>query len=300
MNDNTRALLRYVCEGDIKRSQQWARIVLNHITSQKDERFKESQLKKLDANEEKMIELPYDLRGLLVAEDTTDFPESRFLLRDSERSIVEKILASLKVANKLESLGIKYLPAVMLYGKSGGGKTMLAKYIAHVANLPFVYVSFSNLVESYLGRTQSNIAKIFEFVRKSPCVLCFDEIDAVGMARGQSQDVGEMNRITISLMQEMDRMQNNSIIIGTTNRFDMLDPALIRRFPQKHEVLLLNRDDIVRMAKKFYDYAGIESDEWVVNWCKEMFEDEESAATVVEKCTEKFVGEIIKQESMVS
>lgn len=107
---------------------------------------------------------------------------------------------------------------------------MLARYIAHKAKLPFLRIQFSSLVDSHLGQTQSNLARIFDYVRTAPCVLCFDEIDAVGMARGQKDDVGEMNRVVIAIMQEMDRLPNNVIIIGTTNRFDRLDPALIRRF----------------------------------------------------------------------
>lgn len=77
---------------------------------------------------------------------------------------------------------------------------MLARYIAHKAKLPFLRIQFSSLVDSHLGQTQSNLARIFDYVRTAPCVLCFDEIDAVGMARGQKDDVGEMNRVVIAII----------------------------------------------------------------------------------------------------
>lgn len=113
---------------------------------------------------------------------------------------------------------------------------MLARYIAYKAELPFVYVRFSNLLDSYLGKTQENVGRIFDYARANPCVLCFDELDAIGGKRGDRADVSEMSRVTIALMQELDRMHNKTIIIATTNRFDKLDPALIRRLPYQHEM----------------------------------------------------------------
>jgi len=131
-------------------------------------------------------------------------------------------------------MSISYLPAALFYGQSGTGKTELARYIAHKAGLPFMYVRFSNVVNSFLGGTQSNINKVFSYAKSSPCLLCFDEIDAIGLKRGDSNDVSEMSRVTIALMQEMDLLPNNVIIVGTTNRYDRLDPALVRRFPIKY------------------------------------------------------------------
>ncbi len=294
MNDKQRLLLLYICDGDIKNAQKQARVILNELTAAKDEMFKKSMLRKLDTKPS-IIELPYNLRELLIAEDVSNFPESRFVLRPEEAKIVEKVMSTVKASERLSELGISYLPAVMLYGDSGGGKTMLARYIAYKANRPFVYVRFSSVVSSYLGSTQSNIAKVFEYARTAPCVLCFDEIDAIGMARGQKNDVGEMNRIVITLMQEMDRLPNNVIIIGTTNRYDRLDSALIRRFPMRHEVRPMSRSDINELAERFFKYAGIATEGWLKDWCDTNFTDTEPASTVVEKCTQLIVNRIIQE-----
>ena len=293
MNDKQRLLIQYICDGDIKKAQQQARIILNELTTAKDEMFKKNMLRKLDTKPN-IIELPYNLREFLIAEDVSNFPENRFVLRPEEAKIVEKVMSTVKASERLSELGISYLPAVMLYGDSGGGKTMLARYIAYKANRPFVYVRFSSVVSSYLGSTQSNIAKVFEYARTAPCVLCFDEIDAVGMARGQN-DVGEMNRIVIALMQEMDSLPNNVIIIGTTNRYDRLDSALIRRFPIRHEVRPMSRSDINDLAERFFKYAGIATEGWLKNWCDTNFTDTEPASTVVEKCTQLIVNRIIQE-----
>jgi len=295
MNNNERILLRNVCDGDIKKSQQQARAILNGITSQKDKAFRDNLLRQLDTKAN-MIELPYNLRELLIAEDVTNFPENRFLLRAEEEKAVSAVVSAERAAKRLSEMGISYLPALMLYGESGGGKTMLARYIAHKTERPFIYVRFSSMVNSLLGKTQSNVAKVFEYARTAPCVLCFDEIDAVGMARGQENEVGEMNRIVIAIMQEMDMLPNNVIVVGTTNRYDRLDHALIRRFTIRHEVQPMSRGDIRVLAEKFFQHSGFDTDGWLDNWCEINFSDFEPASFVIEKCTEKIVNEITNEQ----
>ena len=182
---------------------------------------------------------------------------------------------------------------------------MLARYMAHKAGKPFVYMRFSSIVDCHLGGTQSNIASIFEYARKTPCLLCLDEIDAIGMARGQVNDMGEMSRIVIALMQELDRMPNDAIVVGTTNRFDQIDSALARRFTIQHEVLPLNKEDAVQVAERFFRYAG-----YRVGWVAEWFEGQLdkttdpfpqtnvtiSAAEVVNICTKKLIELVVKEE----
>ena len=167
MNDSERHLIRFVCDGDMRNAQKAVKIILNSISSKKDGQFKENMLRKLESKRE-FIELPYNLQHLLIAEDTEEFPEARFLLRNEEKNITQKIVAIYRASEKLNEIGIPYLPALMLYGQSGCGKTMLARYIAHKAKLPFLRIQFSNLVDSHLGQTQSNLARIFDYVRTAP------------------------------------------------------------------------------------------------------------------------------------
>lgn len=291
MNDSERRLIRFVCDGDMRNAQKAVKIILDSISSKKDEQFKENMFRKLESKRE-FIELPYNLQYLLIAEDTEEFPETRFLLRNEEKSITQKIVAIYRASEKLNEMGIPYLPALMLYGQSGCGKTMLARYIAHKAKLPFLRIQFSSLVDSHLGQTQSNLARIFDYVRTAPCVLCFDEIDAVGMARGQKDDVGEMNRVVIAIMQEMDRLPNNVIIVGTTNRFDRLDPALIRRFPLQYELKPLCRADAEILSKRFFEYAGAQYENIA-------YEEHVPASTVIKECTERIVNQVLNQEDFL-
>lgn len=299
MNDNERMLIRAVVDRDSKKAQAYAKLILNGITAQRDQKFKEEQLRKLETKTN-FIELPHDLKDLLVAEDVSSYPLGKFLVRHDDEAIADKILATYRASSRLMELGIPYLPAAILYGESGTGKTELARYIAHKANLPFVYVRFSNLVNSRLGGTQSNINKVFSYAKLSPCLLCFDEIDAIGMKRGDTNDVSEMSRVTIALMQEMDSLPNNVIIVGTTNRYDRLDPALVRRFPISHSVMPLAHREVVLLSNKFFQYSGYGmNNNDICSWCDENFGSGDRTvlvSEVVAKCTDHIVGQIMKEE----
>ena len=217
-------------------------------------------------------------------------------LREKE---LGKLLNTRVAALRLQELGIHYTSSLLLTGKPGTGKTELARYIAHVADLPFVVVKFSGIISSSLGQTQTNIGNMFDYAKRTPCVLCIDEIDALGTMRGKKDDVAEMSRVVISLMQELDNIKNDVIVIGTTNRPDQLDEALIRRFVQRHEVKSLNQDDIRELVRKFNDSVGYPMDDIQMDVFCSQFGIEATANTVISACTERIIEKIteeVKQE----
>lgn len=292
MNEHTRMLLRKIESGDMKEIRAAALIVLQESKTQKDADFCKSMIKKLESKRD-LIQLPQSVNGLLVAEDVSQYPEERYLWRIQEE-ICRNIMNLSKVANKLQDKGIRYTPTAILWGESGCGKTELAKYIAYRMELPYIYVRFSSLVDSHLGETQKNLSKIFDFIKKEPCVCCFDEIDAIGIERGKVQDLGEMSRILISLMQEMDTLPNHTIVIGTTNRFDMLDRALIRRFSYNAEIKPFEELEVRLAVQKFLRYAGIDN-ETIKEYVKTLNGPYPTPIfKVIQRCTEFIVGTMLK------
>lgn len=293
MNNDTRNLLREVCNGDISRAQKAAAVLMRNSTTAEDADFCERLLKQLESKAN-FMQLPQNLEGILVTEDVSQYPKEKYFWRSREEEIADKVVSMYRVANRLQNKGIRYIPAAILWGNSGCGKTELARYIAHKAGLPYVYVRFSSLVDCHLGSTQKNVANVFDYVKKEPCVMCLDEIDAIGMERGQKDDVGEMARIVIALMQELDTTPNSVIVIGTTNRFDMLDKALVRRFPMSYEIGNLNQSDAEAMAKKFLEYAEMDEDD--IRTYVSGVNGGLPASTIIRECTEFIAGKLIMEE----
>lgn len=150
-------------------------------------------------------------------------------------------------------MGIPYLNSTLLYGESGTGKTTFGQYVAYKTGLPFCYLNFSNLVDSHMGHTSKNISKAFNYAISNPCVFMLDEIDCISIRRSDSNGGSdeEMARVAITLMQEFDRLTNDIIVIGATNRMDRIDEALMRRFSLKHEVKSADNKEKVRIVEKF-------------------------------------------------
>ena len=292
MTNDEKLLIRFVAYNQHRDARMTAKRICESNTVQKDKQFCDSMLAEFNKPVAEL--LPASVQGLLYAEDTTKFDTSRMLIREHENQLVQNPLDTYQASERLREKGVRYFPALLLYGESGCGKTTLAKYISHKLGLPFVYVRFSNVVSSYLGSTSGNISKIFDYARTNPCVLCLDELDAIGMSRGNKQDVTEMNRVVISLMQEMDRFPEHSVLIGTTNRVDKIDSALFRRFTMRHVVSPLKREEVELLAGAFFADMGIETSEWLTSWVSDVFENAEAegipVSSVVEKCTEKTIS----------
>jgi len=173
---------------------------------------------------------------------------------------------TIKIKDKLDSLGMPFNMSLLLYGPPGCGKTSIASFLANKLDLPLVTARLDTLISSLLGNTAKNLRRIFDYAQRQPCVLFLDEFDAIAKARDDQHELGELKRVVNSLLQNMDAYCQNGILIAATNRQELLDGAIWRRFqtvievPKPHEdeiVLLLNKVssalDLTGIRKKYYD-----------------------------------------------
>lgn len=154
-------------------------------------------------------------------------------LEDVKKNLQEMILYPIEHPDKFHKFGMNPSKGVLFYGPPGCGKTLLAKAVAHECSSNFISIKGPELLTMWFGESEANVREVFDKARgAAPCVLFFDELDSVGIARGSSQgDAGGAgDRVLNQLLTEMDGVgsKKNLFFIGATNRPDILDEALIR------------------------------------------------------------------------
>ncbi|TFG12708.1 AAA family ATPase [Candidatus Thorarchaeota archaeon] len=143
----------------------------------------------------------------------------------------EAVEAPLKHPEVFQEMGIRAPKGVLLFGPPGTGKTLLAKAVATESEANFISIRGPEIFNKYVGESEKAVREIFKKARQTaPCVLFFDEIDAVMSRRGMSDNTGVTQRIVNQFLAELDGMQTlqNVLVIGATNRADILDPAVLR------------------------------------------------------------------------
>jgi cell division protease FtsH len=175
---------------------------------------------------------------------------------DEAKAEFEEIVSFLSEPERYTIVGAKIPKGVLLIGPPGTGKTLLAKAIANEAKVPFYSVSGSEFVEMFIGIGASRIRDLFQKASEnSPCIVFIDEIDAVGRERGAGVGGGndEREQTLNQLLTEMDGFKENKgvIVVGATNRTDILDGALLRpgRFDRQITVNLPDRAGRIGILK---------------------------------------------------
>ncbi len=167
---------------------------------------------------------------------------------DEAKEELQEIIEFLKEPQKFQKLGGRIPKGVLMMGPPGTGKTLLARAVAGEANVPFFSISGSDFVEMFVGVGASRVRDLFEQGKKNaPCIIFIDEIDAVGRHRGAGLGGGhdEREQTLNQLLVEMDGFESNDgvILMASTNRPDVLDPALLRpgRFDRR---VVVSRPDV--------------------------------------------------------
>ena len=179
---------------------------------------------------------------------------------DSAKDELEEIVDFLREPEKFFGTGARIPRGALLTGKPGTGKTLLARAIAGESSVPFIQCSGSSFVEMFVGVGAKRVRDVFEMARENqPCIVFIDEIDAIGKKRSMNGFAAndEREQTINQLLTEMDGFENDTeiVVIGATNRIDILDDALLRpgRFDRKINVSLPDvhgREEILKVHAK--------------------------------------------------
>lgn len=152
------------------------------------------------------------------------------VLRTDARETLLRVIAENRSRGRLEKFGVSPRRHLLFHGAPGCGKTLAAAVLAGEMGLPLMTVRFDALFSRFLGATAVQLRAIFAEMPRRPGVYLFDEFDSVAKARGDSQDVGEMNRVVTAFLQLVDADMSGSILVAATNHVELLDRAVFRRF----------------------------------------------------------------------
>lgn len=215
-------------------------------------------------------------------------------LEDVKRELRETVQYPVEHPEKYQKFGMSPSKGVLFYGPPGCGKTLLAKAIANECQANFISIKGPELLTMWFGESEANVRDIFDKARAAaPCVLFFDELDAIAKARGSSlgDAGGAGDRVINQILTEMDGVgaKKNVFIIGATNRPDIIDPAILRPgrldqliyiplpdIPSRISILKANlknspvaKDvDLEFMAKKTQGFSGADLTEICQRACK--------------------------------
>lgn len=161
------------------------------------------------------------------------------VFNDAVSAQISQFLKEYQFREVLEQYDLPVVNKMLLYGKTGCGKTMTAKAIAKKLDKKIIIVNLANIVSSKLGETAKNIEGLFKEVNYESAVLFFDEFDSLGQIRDyDNKDNSEMKRVVNAMLQLIDNFPKKSILIAATNQIQMIDEALVRRFELKLEFTL--------------------------------------------------------------
>jgi SpoVK/Ycf46/Vps4 family AAA+-type ATPase len=201
------------------------------------------------------MQVPLRANGMLEELPRTTF--SALLLEPSLQMLLDEFVVELEYREELATKGLRARNRLLFWGPPGNGKTSCAAALADALDLPAYAVSLPRLIGSHVGETGKNLGEIFQHLTPNTVVI-FDEIDAVASTRGTPDQAAskEFNSNVNTLLTLMDR-NRSGVVVATTNRPDVVDPAVLRRFDESIEFPGPSVAQMRSLANKLTDGYGI-------------------------------------------
>ena len=174
-------------------------------------------------------------------------------LSEQMRGAVNQLIEEQRRREILQAHGLDPRHRIMLVGPPGNGKTSLAEAIAEALLVPFFVIRYESLIGSYLGETAGRLKNVFDYIRTTPCVIFFDEFDAIGKERGDTHETGEIKRVVSSLLMQVDELPSYTVVIAASNHAELLDRAVWRRFQLRLSLLPPNEKELAQYLKRYFD-----------------------------------------------
>ena len=186
------------------------------------------------------------------------------IMPEETKREITQMMRFIRKREKYEAIGARIPKNILLYGKPGTGKSMIAKAISNECNVHFMYRAGSEFARRYVGDSPKEIKKMFKEAReKAPTILFIDEIDALGKKRSEDTNGEDVKALT-QLLTELDGFDTTDdvFLIGATNTLDLLDPALLRsgRFDKKVKILTPNEENRKAMFELYIGKVKHEDD----------------------------------------
>jgi SpoVK/Ycf46/Vps4 family AAA+-type ATPase len=178
------------------------------------------------------------------------------ILPVAARQGIEELVEEQRRADVLRAHGLEPRSRVLLVGPPGTGKTTLAEAIADAVATSLFVVRYESMIGSYLGETAARLKRVFDYSRTTPCVLFFDEFDAIGKERGDIHETGEIKRVVTSLLMQIDELPSYTMVVAATNHPELLDRAAWRRFQVRLSLPLPTQKELAAYVESFMSRFG--------------------------------------------
>jgi SpoVK/Ycf46/Vps4 family AAA+-type ATPase len=255
------SLVKAGTTGDKRGFQTAAEAIIAEERAKRHEVLAERLTKAIQPNGNAIFNTPIAAEAVLrgrdfIAEVTPRRRLEDLILPDAARQGVEELIEEQRRADVLRAHGLEPRSRILLVGPPGTGKTTLVEGLAEAVAVSMFVVRYEAMIGSYLGETAARLKRVFDYARTTPCVLFFDEFDAIGKERGDIHETGEIKRVVTSLLMQIDELPSYTIVAAATNHPELLDRASWRRFQVRLSLPLPTQKELGSYLEGFMKHFG--------------------------------------------